>query len=86
MTGILVGLLGIILTFGVAFLMSNDKKNINFRAILVLLVLQVIVTLVMFKTTAGLKVVEAVSNGVNKVLSYGVEGVNFVVGGLVQRA
>lgn len=83
MTGILIGLLGIILTFGVAFLMSNDKKNINYRAILVLLVLQVIVTLVMFKTTAGLKVVEAVSNGVNKVLSYGVEGVNFVVGGLV---
>lgn len=83
MTSILVGILGIVLTLGLGFILSNDKKNINYKAIAVLLALQVVVTLVMFKTTVGLKVVEAVSNGVNKVLSYGVEGVNFVTGGLV---
>jgi CNT family concentrative nucleoside transporter/nucleoside transport protein len=83
MTGILVGILGIVLTLGLGFLLSNDKKNINYKAIAVLLVLQVLVTLAMFKTSVGLKVVEAISNGVSKVLLYGVEGVNFVVGGLV---
>ncbi|MEK4974243.1 nucleoside transporter C-terminal domain-containing protein [Niallia sp. FSL R7-0648] len=80
---ILVGILGIIVTIAIAFLLSNDKKRINFRAILVLFVLEFIVALIMFKTTVGLKIVEATSNGVSKVLNYGYEGVNFVTGGLV---
>lgn len=45
--------------------------------------LEFIVALIMFKTTVGLKIVEATSNGVSKVLNYGYEGVNFVTGGLV---
>lgn len=80
---ILIGLLGVIFTIGIAFLCSNDKKNINFKAIIILLVLQVIVTLFMFRTTFGAKIIEVVSNGVTKVISYGYEGINFVVGGLI---
>ncbi|MER2058469.1 MAG: Na+ dependent nucleoside transporter N-terminal domain-containing protein, partial [Niallia sp.] len=75
---ILVGILGLIVTIAIAFLLSNDKKGINFKAIIVLFVLEFIVALIMFKTTVGLKIVEATSNGVSKVLSYGNEGVNFV--------
>lgn len=80
---ILIGILGISIVLGLGYLMSNDKKNINFKAIGIMLVLQVLVTLGMFKTTVGLKIVEAVSNFVTKILMYGVEGVNFVTGGLV---
>ena len=47
------------------------------------MLLEFIVTLIMFKTTVGLKIIEAVSNGVSNVLNYGYEGVNFVTGGLV---
>lgn len=80
---ILVGLLGIASVLGLGYLLSNDKKNINFKAIGVLFGLQLLVTLVMFKTSAGLKIVEVISNGVTKVLTYGYDGVNFVVGGWI---
>lgn len=80
---ILIGLLGVIFAIAVAYLFSNQKKNINYKAIGVLLVLQVIVTLFMLKTTIGTKIIEAVSNGVSKVISYGYEGIDFVVGGLI---
>lgn len=80
---ILIGIIGLAIMLGLGYLMSNDKKNINFKAIGILLVMQVAVTLVMFKTKVGLVIVEAVSNFVTKILMYGVEGVNFVTGGLV---
>lgn len=80
---ILIGLLGLVITLGISFLLSNDKKGINFKAILILFVLEFLVALLMFKTTVGTKIIEATSNGVSKVLNYGYEGVNFVTGGLV---
>jgi nucleoside transport protein len=80
---ILIGILGLILTLGLGFVMSNKRTDINFKAIGILLGLQVLVTLGMFKTAVGMKIVEAISNGVTKVLTYGYEGVNFVVGGWV---
>lgn len=80
---ILIGILGIILTLGVGYLLSNDKKGINYKAILILFALEFVITIIMFKTKIGLKIIEATSNGVSNVLSYGYEGVNFVTGGLV---
>ncbi|MCM3786259.1 NupC/NupG family nucleoside CNT transporter [Neobacillus mesonae] len=77
---IVIGILGLILTLGLGFLLSNDKKNINFKAIAVLFILQILIALFMFKTSIGVSIVETVSNGVTKVLSYGYEGINFVIG------
>ena len=78
---ILIGLLGMAVFLGLAFLMSNNKKEINYKAIVVMLGLQVVTTLVMFKTKFGMVVVEKVSGGIAKIMSYGMDGVNFVVGG-----
>lgn len=80
---IIIGIIGYLLTLGLGFLLSNDKKNINFTAIGVLLVIQVLLVLGMFKTSVGQSVIATVSNGVSKVLNYGFEGVNFVVGGWI---
>ncbi len=80
---IIIGILGIILTLGLAYLLSNDKKGVNFRAIVIMFALQLTITIVMFKTVVGLKIVEVVSNFVTQVLTYGYEGINFVTGGLV---
>lgn len=79
----MIGILGILVTLGFAYLLSNDKRGINYKAIIVLFVLQFVLTLVMFKTVIGLQVIESVSNFVTQILNYGYEGVNFVVGGLV---
>jgi nucleoside transport protein len=81
--GYIISLLGIILTLGLAYLLSNDKKGVNFRAIIIMFALQITITIIMFKTVVGLKIVEVVSNFVTQVLTYGYEGINFVTGGLV---
>ncbi|WP_273854034.1 NupC/NupG family nucleoside CNT transporter [Guptibacillus spartinae] len=80
---ILIGIVGMLLTLGIGYLISNDKRNINFKAIGVMFGLQIAVTLVMFKTAIGMKIVEAISNGVTKVLTYGYDGIDFVVGGWI---
>ncbi|WP_214796507.1 MULTISPECIES: nucleoside transporter C-terminal domain-containing protein [unclassified Exiguobacterium] len=78
---ILYGILGIVAFLGLAFLLSNDKKNINFKAVGVMLGLQVATTLFLLKTSIGMKVIEAVAGAIAKAMSYGMDGVNFVVGG-----
>ncbi|HWK24266.1 MAG TPA: nucleoside transporter C-terminal domain-containing protein [Ureibacillus sp.] len=80
---ILVGILGLVVVFGLAYLMSNDKKAIDYKAVGIMLVLQVVLTLIMFKTTIGLTVIEAIGNGFTTVIDIGREGVAFVVGGWV---
>ncbi len=80
---ILIGIIGLILVLAVAYAMSNNRKAIDFKAIVIMIILQIILTLVMFKTTVGLKVIESVSNGLTKVLDYGREGINFIVGGWI---
>ena len=79
---ILIGLLGLSILFGFGYLFSNDKKNINFKAIGILLCLQIIVGLLMFKTTVGMKVVESVSNAFAVVMGFATDGVAFVAGDL----
>lgn len=80
---VFIGIVGILLLFGICYLLSNDKKNINYRAIGILFLIQLAVTIVMFKTTFGNKIVEAISNGVSNVLMYGHEGIRFILGDLV---
>ena len=79
---IIIGLLGLSLLLGISFLVSNDKKNVNFKAVAIMLAMQVAVTLLMLKTTVGMKVIEAVSNGFAKVMGFASDGVAFVVGDL----
>ena len=79
---ILVGILGLILLLGACFLFSKDKKGINFKAVAIMLVLQLLITVFMFKTSIGMKIVEAISNGVSKVLAFAHEGIGFILGGI----
>ncbi|MFG6149613.1 NupC/NupG family nucleoside CNT transporter [Halobacillus sp. B23F22_1] len=80
---IILGILAIGVILGIAFLMSNDKKNINYFGIGVMLLAQVITTFFMFQTQAGAWVIEKISAGFNKLIEFGTEGVNFVLGGFV---
>ncbi|MGX4670220.1 NupC/NupG family nucleoside CNT transporter [Cerasibacillus sp. JNUCC 74] len=79
--GILLGLLAIAVVLGIAYLMSNDKKNINYKAIGIMLVFQLLITLFMFKTEVGQAVITGISAGFNKLIEFGSKGINFVVGG-----
>ena len=80
---VLIGILGIAIILGLAYLLSNDKKAIDYKAIGIMLGMQVVLTIVMFKTTIGLTVIEAIGNGFTTVIEIGREGVLFVIGGWV---
>ncbi|BAC13047.1 pyrimidine nucleoside transporter [Oceanobacillus iheyensis HTE831] len=78
---ILLGILAIIITLGLAFLMSNKKKKINLKGIGIMLVLQLLITWFMFSTTIGASIIKGISAVFNKLIEFGTEGVNFVLGG-----
>ena len=79
---ILLGLFAIIIVFGLAFLMSNDKKNINYKGIGIMLIAQLLITWFMFTTEIGQAIINGISAGFNKLIEFGMEGINFVVGGV----
>lgn len=80
---ILIGILGLAVVLGAAYLMSNNRKAIDFKVVGIMFVLQIILTLIMFKTSIGLTVIESVSNGITTVINYGREGISFVVDGWI---
>ncbi|WP_059173170.1 NupC/NupG family nucleoside CNT transporter [Bacillus sp. FJAT-27445] len=82
---IIIGILGILALIGTAWLMSNDKKNINFRAVGIMLAVQLFIAWFMLNTSIGKKVLQAIVNVFNKVLSFGNEGIAFVFGDLAGK-
>ncbi|MFS0752294.1 NupC/NupG family nucleoside CNT transporter [Oceanobacillus sp. 1P07AA] len=80
---ILLGILAIIVTLGLAYLMSNKKKKVNFKGIGIMLVLQLLITWFMFSTSIGAAVINGISAVFNKLIEFGTEGINFVLGGFV---
>lgn len=79
---ILFGLLAVIIVLAIAYAMSNDRKNVNFIGIGVMLLAQVLTTWFMFMTPIGEAVINFISDIFNKLIEFGTEGVNFVLGGV----
>ncbi|MFC4024577.1 NupC/NupG family nucleoside CNT transporter [Oceanobacillus longus] len=80
---ILLGILAIIITLGLAYLMSNDKKHINYKGIGIMLLFQLLITWFMFSTELGKIIINGISAGFNKLIEFGTEGIMFVLGGFV---
>ena len=82
MQNILLMLGCIIVILGVAFLLSDDKKNINKQTVFVGLGLLTAITLFVLKTPIGSKILESIALGIQNVANFGLEGVSFVWGDL----
>lgn len=78
------GLLGIILILGIAFLMSNNRKAINYRTVGVGLALQFGLAVFILKTSLGQQIFDWIGRGVQKVLSFSDKGAEFVFSPLVK--
>lgn len=76
-------LLGIIVLLLIAFLFSSNKRSISFRTVLGALALQIAIAALVLYVPAGRDALNAMANGVSKVISYGNEGISFLFGGLV---
>ena len=77
---ILIGALGILVLLAIAFLLSNDKKNVNFKSIAIMIGIQLLLGAFLLGTSIGRKVIESITNVFTKILSYGNEGIAFVFG------
>ncbi|SEM13067.1 concentrative nucleoside transporter, CNT family [Mesobacillus persicus] len=78
------GLLGIITVLAIAFLLSSNRKAIKPRTILGGLAIQFIFAFVVLKWETGRYALGQVSQGVQNVIDYANEGVNFLFGGIFQ--
>ncbi len=81
----LVGILGIIIILGLAYLMSNNRKAINYKTIGVGFLLQIFFALFIFKIPIGEKIFLALGNFVTKILDFATNGGAFVFGPLMDR-
>jgi CNT family concentrative nucleoside transporter len=79
------GLLGIVLILGVAFLMSNNRKAINYRTVGVGLLLQVLLAVFILKTEVGQNLFQWLGDSINTLLGQADKGAQFVFGSLVNR-
>ena len=78
----LISLLGIVVLLGIAYLISNNRKAINFRTVFGALAIQVSLGAFILYVPIGRDALLAVANGVSKVISYGNEGIKFLFGAL----
>lgn len=79
------GLLGIVLILGVSFLMSNNRKAINYRTVGVGLLLQVSLAVFILKTDLGQQIFQWLGDSINTLLGQADKGAQFVFGSLVDR-
>ncbi|PTG85738.1 NupC/NupG family nucleoside CNT transporter [Staphylococcus chromogenes] len=82
---ILIGIVGILVFLGLAWLASSDKKNVRWHYIGLLLLIQLIFAFILLKTNFGVIVVGGIANGFAYLLKQAAEGVNFVFGGLANK-
>ncbi|UII54467.1 NupC/NupG family nucleoside CNT transporter [Cytobacillus spongiae] len=79
---ILWGMMGVTVVLAIAFIFSTNRKAIKLRTILGGLAIQFGFALIVLKWDAGKKGLEKLSLGVNEIVNYANEGINFLFGGL----
>ena len=79
----IIGIIGLIVVLGLAWVGSSDKKNVKYKPIITMVILQFILGFVLLNTEVGNYLVGGIANGFEVLLKCAGEGVNFVFGGLV---
>ena len=77
------GLIGIVLIFGIAFLMSNNRKAINYRLVLSGIAIQLSLAVFILKVPLGKTIFSWIGDAVTKILNFSQKGAEFVFGPLV---
>jgi concentrative nucleoside transporter, CNT family len=78
-----IGILGIFALMGIAYAMSENRKAIKWRTVLVAFAIQFSIGLLVLKWDAGRNALSTFSGWVQNVINYANEGIGFLFGGLV---
>ncbi|TKH05474.1 NupC/NupG family nucleoside CNT transporter [Peribacillus simplex] len=81
----LIAILGLVIVFGLAILVSSDRKKVKIKPIILMLVIQLILTYLLLNTKFGLVIINSIADGFGKLLEWANEGITFVFGGIVNE-
>lgn len=77
------GIIGIVLIFGIAFLMSNNRKAINYRLVLSGLALQLLIAVLVLKVPFITNFFAMLGRVMGKIEQFATQGASFVYGGIM---
>ncbi|AMM95259.1 pyrimidine nucleoside transporter NupC [Peribacillus simplex] len=81
----LIAILGLLIVFGLAILVSSDRKKVKIKPIILMVIIQLILTYLLLNTKFGLVIINSIANGFGRLLEWANEGVTFVFGGIVNK-
>jgi len=82
MSGNYIGLLGIVVILGIAYLLSGNRKAVNLRIVGAAFALQAAIAAFVIYSETGKSMIDSMSNGVQHVMNYSRAGTEFLFGGL----
>lgn len=74
---------GLVFIYVIGWLISSDRRNIKYKRIGILLVLQLVIAFLCFHTSGGVKVLAGISTFFGWLMNQAAGGVDFVFGGLM---
>lgn len=82
---LLIFILGLTITFLLAFLVSSNRKQIKYKPIAIMLVIQLVLSYFLLNTSIGFILIKGISDAFGTLLKYAESGINFVFGGLANQ-
>lgn len=81
----IIAIMGLLVVFALAYMASSNRKNIKYKPILLMIIIQIAFAALLLNTKFGLIIITAISNVFTKLLEYAASGVGFVFGGLTNE-
>jgi CNT family concentrative nucleoside transporter len=77
------GLIGVVVIFGIAFLLSNNRKAIDYRLVFSGFALQILIAFLVLKVTPVTQFFAWLGKGMGKIEQFATQGASFVYGGIM---
>ncbi|MFJ7951128.1 NupC/NupG family nucleoside CNT transporter [Lysinibacillus sp. NPDC096418] len=81
----LISFCGLLLVFGLALLISKNRKEIKYKNIILMLIIQFLLAALLLNTKFGYVLIKGIANVFDHLLSYANTGISFVFGGLANK-
>jgi nucleoside transport protein len=81
----IIALVGLLIVLALAFIASNNRKQIKIKPIIFMVIIQVLFASILLNTTFGLVLIKGFAGVFSKLLEYAASGISFVFGGLANK-
>jgi nucleoside transport protein len=81
----IIAIIGLLVVLGLAYLASNNRKDIKIKPIILMIIIQVVLSMLLLNTKYGLVLIKGFAGVFSKILEYAGSGVNFVFGGIANK-